>query len=70
MSTPTENEQMLAAIEATLLNRATTDQSPYVIGTRRLDRIPVPELQLLKRQYTTAVRAERGTLFGKVTLTS
>lgn len=64
----TENEKILEAIKATLLNRATTDQSSYAIGTRRLDRIPVPELLQLQRTYTTAVRLERNRAFGTIKL--
>ena len=64
----TENENILEAIKATLLNRATTDQASYTIGTRRLDRIPVPELLQLQRTYTTAVRLERNRAFGTVKL--
>ena len=62
----TENERILDAINATMENRASSDQSAYAIGTRRLDRIPIAELRLLRAQYITAVRREKGKLFGKV----
>ena len=62
----TENEKMLDAINATLLNRATTDQQNYMIGTRQLSRIPLPELQKLKSTYITAIRLERNKAFGTV----
>ena len=62
----TENEQVLAAINATLLNRATSDQQSYTIGTRRLDRIPLEELRKFRATFITAVRLERGKGFGTV----
>ena len=64
----TENEKILDAINATLLNRATSDQQNYMIGTRQLSRIPLPDLLKLKATYTTAVRLERNRAFGKVTI--
>ena len=64
----TENEQILDAINATILNRATSDQEGYMIGTRRLDRIPMAELRRLRSQFITAVRREKGKLFGRVKL--
>ena len=65
----TENERILDAINATIENRATSDQQYYMIGTRRLDRIPMDELRLLRATYITAVRREKGKLFGSVKLT-
>ena len=62
----TENQIILDAINATILNRATTDQESYVIGTRELKRIPMPELLKLKSTYTTAVRLEKNRAFGTV----
>ena len=62
----TENEKILKAINDTLLNRATTDQQNYMIGTRQLSRIPLEELRKLKSTYTTAVRLERNKAFGTV----
>ena len=56
----TENEKILDAINAALLNRATSDQNGYMIGTRRLDRIPLEELRRLRGTFVTAVRFERG----------
>ena len=64
----TENEQILDAINATILNRVTSDQEGYMIGTRRLDRIPMAELRPLRAQFITAVRREKGKLFGRVKL--
>lgn len=49
-----ENEKSLNAINDTLLNRATPDQSAYMIGTRRLDRIPIPELLKMQAKFITA----------------
>ena len=60
----TENQRILDAIDAALLNRATTDQQGYMIGTRRLDRIPIPDLLKLRSQFITAVRGENGGIFG------
>ena len=65
----TEAEHILDAINDTILNRATSDQSAYVIGTRRLDRIPMAELRVLRSTYITAVRREKGKLFGSVKIT-
>ena len=54
----TENQKTLASINATLLNRATSDQQGYMIGTRRLDRIPLEELRIMRLTYITAVRTD------------
>lgn len=64
----TENERILDAINATIENRATSDQQYYMIGTRQLHRIPIAELRLLRSTYITAVRREKGKLFGSVKL--
>ena len=63
-----ENERTLNAINDTILNRATSDQSAYMIGTRRLDRIPIDELLRLQARYITAVRIEKNKAFGTVTV--
>ena len=62
----TENEKILDALNAALLNRATSDQNAYMIGTRRLDRIPLEELRRLRGTFVTAVRFEKGKAFGSV----
>ena len=62
----TENEEILAAINAAIQNRATVDQQVCMIGTRRLDRIPLEELRAMRTTYITAVRLEKGKAFGTV----
>ena len=52
----TENERILDAINATIENRASSDQQYYMIGTRQLHRIPIAELRILRSTYITAVR--------------
>lgn len=56
-------EQILDAIDALLLGRATTDQQSYTIasgsGSRSLSRIPVSELTVLRKQYASIVASER-----------
>lgn len=52
-------EKVLAAIDAVLANRATTDQQSYVIGNRQLTRIPVPDLLLLRDKYQTIVNNQK-----------
>ena len=64
--TRTENERTLDAINAALEGRADQDVSSYMIGTRRLDRIPMPELLRMRSVFITAVRREKGKLFGSV----
>lgn len=64
----TENERILDAINATIEGRASSDQNMYMIGTRQLHRIPMAELRLLRSTYITAVRREKGKLFGSVRL--
>ena len=54
----TENQKILAAINAAIHNRATSDQQGYMIGTRRLDRIPLEELRIMRLTYITAVRTD------------
>ena len=64
----TQNERILNAINAAIEGRADQDVSSYTIGTRRLDRIPMMELLSLRATYITAVRREKGKLFGRVKL--
>ena len=56
-------KQILDAIEATLLGRATRDQLSYSIAGRTLEKIPIPDLiQLrdkLKAEYESELAAER-----------
>ena len=49
---------MLAAVEAMLENRATSDQMSYRIGDRELSRIPIPDLLNLRDYYKRAARVE------------
>ena len=62
----TENEEILAAINTAVQNRARVDQQGYMIGTRRLDRIPLEDLQAMRSTYITAVRFEKGKAFGSI----
>lgn len=48
----------LAAIEAMLEGRATTDQARYRIGDRELQRIPIPELLSLRDYYRAEAKRE------------
>jgi hypothetical protein len=48
----------LEAIEAVLEKRATKDQMGYTLGSRRLDRTPVPDLLQLRDRYRAEVAAE------------
>lgn len=58
-----EAKQILDAIDARLLNRATTDQQKYSIAGRSIDRIPIAELLSLRDRfaeiYARELRAER-----------
>lgn len=55
----TTAQQILEAIDARLLNRATTDQNKYTIAGRSIDRIPVAELISLRDKFAAIVRNER-----------
>lgn len=56
-------EKIVAAIDALIQNRATTDQQSYTIqsgaGSRSLSRIPVVELMELRKVYAAIVNRER-----------
>lgn len=55
-------QQILSAIDATILNKATKDQQSYVIqsgtGSRSLSRIPLPELREIRAVYAAIVAGE------------
>lgn len=55
-------QQILAAIDATILNKATADQQGYMIqsgsGSRSLSRIPLPELKEIRAVYASIVAGE------------
>lgn len=53
------NKKMLDAINTVLQGRILSDHERYSIDGRSLDRIPIMELQSLKRQYSIKVRRER-----------
>jgi hypothetical protein len=55
-------KQILDAIDATILGKATRDQQSYVIqsgsGSRSLSRIPLPDLQEIRKVYAAIVAGE------------
>lgn len=55
-------QQILSAIDATILNKATADQQGYMIqsgsGSRSLNRIPLPELKEIRAVYASIVAGE------------
>lgn len=55
-------QKILAAIDATILNKATADQQGYMIqsgsGSRSLSRIPLPELKEIRAVYAAIVAGE------------
>lgn len=55
----THAERTLAAIEAVIENRATTDQQKYTINNRELWRTPIAELLLLRSRYRDEVRRQK-----------
>lgn len=52
-------ERVLAAIEAVLEKRATTDQQKYTINNRELWRTPIADLLLLRSRYQAEVAREK-----------
>jgi hypothetical protein len=52
-------ERTLAAIEAVIENRATTDQQKYTINNRELWRTPIADLLLLRNRYRDEVRRQK-----------
>lgn len=61
----THAERVLAAVEAVIEGRATTDQERYTIGTRELWRTPIADLLKLRATYRDLVRQERAKAAGK-----
>lgn len=55
----THAERTLAAIEAVIEKRATTDQQKYTINNRELWRTPIAELLRLRGQYRDEVAREK-----------
>ena len=55
----THEEKMLSSIKAVLEGRILSDHERYSIDGRSLDRIPILELQKLKRFYTLKVRNQK-----------
>lgn len=55
-------QQILSAIDATILGKATSDQQGYTIqsgsGSRSLSRIPLPELKEIRAVYAAIVAGE------------
>ncbi len=63
----THARRMLAAIEAVLEKRASSDQQSYSIGGRSLARTPIPDLIRLRAMYRREVAAEeRAERFGSL----
>ncbi|HEX3560370.1 MAG TPA: hypothetical protein VHU19_14275 [Pyrinomonadaceae bacterium] len=52
-------QQILDAIDAMAVGKATLDQQSYQIGTRQLARIPISELLKLRSTYAQLVARER-----------
>lgn len=59
LNSSTHNERMLAAIEAKLEGRISTDHERYSIDGRSLDRIPIEQLSKLQKEYKWKVHHER-----------
>lgn len=55
----THAEKMLAAIEARLEGRILSDHESYAVDGRSLSRIPIVELNKLRREYSWKVRQEK-----------
>lgn len=55
----THAERMLAAIEAKMEGRLTSDMEEYVIAGRQLKRIPFEQLPALRSRYAAEVRRQR-----------
>ncbi len=55
----TQAEKMLEAIQATLANRATTDQLRIEFNQRRLEKTPLTDLLKLEARFIRKVNAER-----------
>ena len=61
----TQDERAYEAIKANLEKRATRGQKEFRIGTRMIERIPLPELQALAGQYYQRIKAGRAQNAGK-----
>ncbi len=61
----THAERMLAAITSVLEGRIVKDVESYTIDDRTLNKIPILELNKLKRQYQVLVNRERKSQAGK-----
>ena len=55
----THAQRVLAAIEAVIERRATTDQESYKIGTRELKHMPIGDLLKFRSMYRNEVASER-----------
>ena len=63
----TQNRRTLKAIEDMLTGKADKDVQEYMIGTRQLSKIPIPELLRLKAEYTRRCLDEnKQPIFGQV----
>lgn len=52
-------EKALEAVEATIQNRATSDQLSYTIAGRSLSKIPIPDLLSLRSTLKAQIRSEK-----------
>lgn len=52
-------QRVLAAIEAVIEGRATTDQQAYTIAGRSLQRMPIADLLVLRSRYRDEVRRQQ-----------
>ena len=57
--TTTHAERVLAAIEKRIENRVVSDLENYTIDGRTINKIPIAELQTLRRRYMNEVRNEK-----------
>jgi len=52
-------EKALEAVEATIQNRATSDQLSYTIAGRSISKIPIPDLLVLSSNLKAQIRSEK-----------
>lgn len=52
-------EKALEAVEATIQNRATSDQLSYTIAGRSISKIPIPDLLVLRSNLKAQIRSEK-----------
>jgi hypothetical protein len=52
-------QQIYEAVDAALLGRATKDQMSYEIAGRKIEKIPIPDLLVLRSKFLKQVESER-----------